>query len=147
MGVRTTSELVGGIIELDPNITDLDPFILIASILVDRVQAAADESGALDPANDDAADKETVLETIETWLAAHFYAMRDPRTTQEAVGGVQETYQSKVDLGLRLSHYGQMAIALDATGTLQNIADGKVNLTPVEVGVSWLGTPDGCRIN
>jgi len=135
---RTTSELIAEIIELDPNITNLDPFILAASILVDRVQVAAEADDLLLPATDDDADRETILETIETWLGAHFYAMRDPRATHEGVGSVQETYQSKVDLGLRLSHYGQMAIALDTTGTLAAIADGRAAVRTVQV--SWLGT-------
>lgn len=138
MARRTTSELIAEIIELDPNITNLDPFILAASILVDRVQVAAEADDLLLPATDDDADRETILETIETWLGAHFYAMRDPRATHEGVGSVQETYQSKVDLGLRLSHYGQMAIALDTTGTLAAIADGRAAVRTVQV--SWLGT-------
>lgn len=118
---RTTSVLVGGIIELDPAI-DLAPFILAATTMIDDI---ADDSGH-------SSDR---LQLIETWLAAHFYAMRDPRQTSEKAGPVAASYQSKVDLHLRLTHYGQMAMSLDSSGLLAAMSNG------TRGSVVWLGTP------
>lgn len=132
MAVRTTSVAVAGIIEVQtsPSVIPLDPFIETASSVVDEVEAN---------------DTDTILgssrlELIERWLSAHFYCMRDPRTTSEAAGPVSASYQSRVDLGLKTSHYGQMAITLDSTGYLAALSNGKV----IRAGVTWLGT-DPCE--
>jgi hypothetical protein len=101
---RTTENAVAAIIEVDEDI-NLAPFIEVAAALVDEVCA---------PAGYD----EARLELIERWLSAHFYAIRDPRRTQEVAGPVSESFQSKVDLGLDVTHYGQQAKLLDTKGTL-----------------------------
>jgi len=118
---RTTSELVAGIIEVDESIT-LDPFILAASALVDDI---AERSGH---------DSDR-LQLIETWLAAHFYTVRDPRPTSERASTIEVRYQSAVDLNLATSHYGQMAMTLDTSGLLRAISAGKRRPS-----VTWLGT-------
>lgn len=110
--MRTSEESVSEIVEVDGNI-DLLPFIETATALVDEVEAA-DTNGVL---------SSTRLELIERWLAAHFYAMRDPRAVSERAGPVGATYQSKVDLGFAASHYGQQAMALDSTGKLKALSD------------------------
>lgn len=120
---RTFPEFVGGIIQLDPNI-ELDPFILTASVLVDEVEAK-DTADTLDDER---------LELIERWLSAHFYCMIDPRTVSEKAGPVSATYETKVDLNLALSRYGQTAMVLDTTGALRAISGGKRTAR-----VSWLG--------
>jgi hypothetical protein len=127
---RTTTALVAGIIEVDAAIS-LDPFIETASELVEEVCAIADYSVSR-------------LELIERWLSAHFYAIRDPRATDEKAGSVGATYESKVDLNLALTRYGQQAMLLDTNGGLAalNAAMLKpsVSRTP---SVAWLGTdPD-----
>jgi hypothetical protein len=128
MAVRTTPELVAGIIEVDLNI-NLDPFIFTASELVTEVCAIAGYSIER-------------LELIERWLAAHFYAIRDPRTTNEKAGSVGANYESKVDLNLALTRYGQQAMMLDTQGGLaslnQSILSGSGSRT---ASVAWLGTP------
>lgn len=122
MAIRTTAEAVGNIIEVDGSI-DLTPFIETASSLVDDVAAASGAPGA------------TRLELIERYLSAHFYTLRDPRPVSERAGPVSATYQSKVALGLKTSHYGQTAISLDPTGVLDAASKGK------QIGaVAWLGT-------
>ena len=120
---RTTSAEVEAIIEVDVSIP-LDPFIAVANSLVN--QLVAEESDAPDEAR---------LTLIETWLAAHFYCMRDPRVTMEKAGPVQANYQSAVDLYLATSHYGQMAMTLDTTGFLRALSNNKNRKT----GVFWLG--------
>jgi hypothetical protein len=120
---RTTSTLVGEIVEVDVRI-GLDPFIGAASLLVDSI----DEKDLLNGA---------ALTIIETWLAAHFYCMRDPSASpvSERAGPVAATYQSAVALNLSSTRYGQMAMTLDTTGTLKAISKGKVS-----VKLTWLGT-------
>lgn len=141
MAVRTTPELVAGIIEVDEEIP-LAPFISAASSLVDRVESYAEENDLLKdgPDTDDKTRLEK-LQEIETFLAAHFYTLRDPRTVSEGAGSVNATYQSRVDLRLFTSHYGQMACTLDETGILEEINAGKGKRR--RAGVIWLGKKCG----
>lgn len=118
---RTTPSAVAGIIEVDPAI-DLAPFIETAAVFVDEIAA------------DSAAPPEARLEIIERWLAAHFYATRDPRAAAEGAGGVSATYQNAVAVGFENSHYGQVAVRLDPTGLLAR--QGRP--APVAAGY-WLG--------
>jgi hypothetical protein len=140
MGVRTTAELVGAIIEVDEDIP-LDPFIGFASTLTDRVERAAELATLLtDDPESDGKTRAEKLQQIETLLAAHFYTLRDPRAVQEKAGSVAATYQSAVTFKLFTSHYGQHAMLLDETGTLEAINAGNKTRT---VGVTWLGkTPE-----
>ena len=132
MPIRTTPELVGGIIELDPVIVSIAPFIAAASALVDGVERRSD---TLD--SDEQLDSAR-LEIIETWLAAHFYAIRDPRPERERAGSVEVKHQTSVDLGLNVTHYGQQAMMLDTTGYLSEISSGKKRIR--EVSLHWVGT-------
>lgn len=140
MATRTNEDLVGEVIEVNAAIS-VDPFILAASSLVDVIaQAIADDPDSYPESSTEGMTWEERLELIETWLAAHFYAVRDPRRTQEGVGSVQEQFQSKVDLGLNVTHYGQQAMLLDTTGTLRAMATGSVAATARRAGVYWVGT-------
>ena len=124
MAIRTTEEDVASIIEVDSDIS-LTPFIETASHLVDRVAAA------------DSTVSSTTLELIERYLSAHCYTFRDPRVTSERAGSVWASYQSAVSFGLKTSHYGQMAISLDPTGTLKALSEGQRRAS-----VSWLGVEE-----
>lgn len=104
MAVFTNEDAVGGIIEWDEDI-ELTPFIETANYLINKVVTDASYSNA---------DKEI----IERWLAAHFYAVRDPRAVKEMAGDVSVTYQGKVMLGLDQTPYGQQAMRLDIMGGL-----------------------------
>ncbi len=125
---RTTTDLIEGIIDVESGIP-LAPFIDVANMLVTKFCTTLDE------------DYTTAeLIKIETWLAAHFYTVREPRAESEKAGPVSEKKQSKVDLGLSTSHYGQMAMTLDYYGGLaalnERIKKGKAN----RIGITWLGT-------
>jgi hypothetical protein len=77
---------------------------------------------------------------IETWLAAHFYAIRDMRPSQEHAGSVGQSFMHRVDLGFANTQYGQQAIMLDTNGgllTLQKAITGKARQ---KIGMHWLGT-------
>lgn len=131
--IRTTPSLVAGIIEVDTSIV-LDPFISAASSLVDLIQKRAE---AVEPDDSDLLNRLTL---IETWLSAHFYCIRDPRTIRERAGPVDEYFESKVDLNLYISRYGQMAIVLDTSGLLRELS--VKDKRRVVAGVTWLGTED-----
>ena len=128
MAVRTTSAAVELIIEVDSSIA-LDSFIEIANSMVTQHCSVDDY---------DAAD----LELIERWLSAHFYCMRDPRAESEKAEEVSQKVQSKVDLGLSTSHYGQTAMTLDWAGGLAALNERTKSGKTQALGVSWLGTDD-----
>ncbi len=136
---RTSAELVAGIIKVNGAIP-LDPFISAAASLVDRVSDYAVANDLLADGTDSGEKtREEKLTEIETWLAAHFYTVRDPRRVSEHAGSVSATYQSRVDLRLYTSHYGQMAAMLDETGILNDIQNGKATAMRRSIGVTWLG--------
>ena len=111
---RTDYEAVQAVIEVDttliPTATEMEPFITVANQLVTEFC-----TGTAGPAT---AYTTARLAEIERWLAAHFYAIRDPRVASEAAGPVSASYQSQVGLGLDLTHYGQQAKLLDTNGGL-----------------------------
>jgi hypothetical protein len=130
MAVRTTYAEVAKIIEVDTTITtDLVPFIEAANALVTEV---CTDSGYTTER----------LELIERWLSAHFYAIRDPRPETEKAGSVSVKYQSKVELGFDVTHYGQMAMRLATAGELAALNNQAKNGGKQTVGVSWLGESD-----
>jgi len=126
---RTTDALVRQIIDIDESITNLDPFISAANIMVTKHCLDIDDD---------------VGEVVETWLAAHFVTIRDMRSSNEAVTGTtgaSQSFQYKLSLGLSCSMYGQTAMNIDTTGGLArwntSVLDGKAGKT---VGAAWLGT-------
>lgn len=124
---RTTSGAVEGIIEVDSSIS-LTPFIESANALVTEVCVPLEYD-------------DIRLELIERWLAAHFYAIRDPRTTSEKAGPVSANYQSKVDLGFNVTHYGQMAMRLDTLGGLAALQKKIETGIGIKPGIAFIG---GC---
>lgn len=133
---RTTLANVQGIIDIDPEIVPdaaaAGSFILPANALVTEVC-----TGAAGPTPAYSGNR---LELIERWLAAHFYTQRDPRAASEKAGSVSANYQSKVDLGLDNSHYGQMAMRLDTNGGLAKLNHDSKRAGKPKVGVTWAGT-------
>lgn len=124
---RTTSDAVNAIIETDGT-TSLVPFIEAASELVTEHCAAP---GTL---------TDERLAMIETWLAAHFYAIRDMRAASEKAGPAGASYQYEVGLVLANTMYGQQAMLLDSTGGLavlsKSCEEGKPKFKPQ---LRWLG--------
>jgi len=124
MAVRVTDDEVKEII--DTTLTDLTPFILVASQQVDRISTA----GTLGAA---------VLKEIERWLAAHAVAMRDKRTSKDSVLDSSHTYEGKTGTGLDFTRYGQQAKLLDTTGTLAKLSKQKAAMTYLGGTVSASG--------
>jgi hypothetical protein len=129
---RTSEALVRAFIKVDDLlVSNLDVYIETASILVTDhcVPAGYDDAK---------------LELIERWLAAHLYAVTDPRLTSESFGDASAKYQSKVDLHLNLSHYGQQAqlLAPELAELNEEVGKGKPKVT-----FMWLGTQKSCRVD
>lgn len=123
---RTSSAEVEKIIEVEAAI-DLTPFIAIANELVTECCVGKGY-----------ADARLIL--IESWLAAHFYSVRDPRAASETAGGVGAHYQSAVSLGFDTSHYGQTAMRLDTAGGLAALNTQSKEGISKSIGLTWLGT-------
>jgi hypothetical protein len=113
MALRTTADEVKKLVEVDANVSsDLAPFILSASLLVDKVVAVAlDDDGAAFYTAEE-------LELIERWLSAHFYTIRDNRIASEGVKSLTASYQYAIGKGLASSMQGQTAMMLDRRGGL-----------------------------
>jgi hypothetical protein len=102
---RTTELAVQGVLETDASIS-LSPYIEVASALVTRICTGTYYDS-------------TLLELIERWLAAHFYALRDKRVASEGVKGLSTTYEApKTDMYLANTVYGQTALSMDVYGNL-----------------------------
>ena len=122
---RTKPNLVRKIITVNEE-DDLQAAIDSATNLVDQVCL---HSGYND----------TTLELIERWLAAHFYDIFKKEAVQENIGQSQNTYQSKIELGLRLTHWGQQALLLDTKGNLAALDNKQKNLRGRPPSVKWVG--------
>lgn len=127
---RVTTADVQAILDFDPSISDLDPFIEAANELVTEICVPA-------------AYTDTRLAQIERWLSAHFIAIRDPRYQTEGIGAASVSYQGQTQMNLSATTYGQQALLLDTAGGLarldKHIAMGKRG----RIGITYLGTiPD-----
>lgn len=112
---RVTEAEVREIIkDVSADYSDLTPFIAAATAMVD--QRLDDSALGLSVA---------LLKEIERWIAAHLVAVADPRRIEEKMGDGTDKFQAKLGNGLRVTHWGQTAIALDTSGTLKKITDGK----------------------
>lgn len=123
---RTTDAEVAAVIEVDSDI-DLTPFITIANELVTEV---CTDSGYTD----------TRLTLIETWLAAHFYGVRDQQVERERAGKVEVRYQYEIGLFLHQTKQGQTALTLDTAGNLAKLSKQMEKGKGSTVGIDWLGT-------
>lgn len=142
---RTNDTMVKAIIRVPANRqgvpTDLTPFIDAANHMVDAVCLVVPTGGTT--------YTEAMLTRIETWLAAHFYAVDDPRSQRDRISSLTKEIETKVDLGLDVTRYGQMAMRLDVNGglaALNNAMKEQTKKLPgagtnMVGGVKWLGTP------
>lgn len=124
---RTTEILVKDIIEVSKKQASLDQFIDPANQLVTELCTNSGYSA-------------TRLQSIETWLSAHFYAILAPRAKEEKAGPVSQENQSAVALGLNVTHYGQMAMRLDTAGNLASMDKAATLGKNRNVNVTYLGT-------
>lgn len=137
---RTTSDNVQTIIELEEG-DDLTAFILTANELVTEICASVKKADGTDFYG---AGR---LELIERWLAAHFYAVLRPRPFLEQIDVLRVQNESKVDIGLDVTRYGQQAMRLDTQGglaVLNNSLKKAIKPLPAQnrrKSLTWLGKP------
>ena len=123
MALRASDADVRAIIDTDPAIATTIP-IRAANTLVDWINDKCDQDNVLTAAQ---------LGEIETWLAAHFYAHRDPQYSSKATEKASATFQGATGMGLESTVWGQTAMTLDPTGCLASRNKGG------KAGVLWLG--------
>ena len=125
---RVTDDDVKAIMDVDPTITDLTPFITIANMTIARQCPQLDETTAFE---------------VERWLAAHYLTVQDQRSAAEGVTGANISFQYKTDLALDGSRYGQTAKSIDYTGGLaawdERVKNGSAGQT---ASIDWLGSED-----
>ncbi len=112
--MRTTTDLVTNILDettLDEDV--IEAYINSANVFVTAYLGTKGLSDDL-------------LANIEMWLAAHMIVVTRERAIKEAgAGGAYVKYAGEWGEGLLGSTYGQMAVNLDTTGTLINLAKQK----------------------
>lgn len=127
---RASSADVRAIIDSDTAL-NLSPFIEAASGLVDYI-VTQDANSIMSAAQ---------LRKCETWLAAHFYAHRDPQYSTKSTEKASANFQGQTAMYLDSTVWGQTAKVLDLTGTLAKLDDqartGKVR----KATLTWLGLP------
>ena len=134
MATRTNAEAVRGIIETDPAL-NLTPFIRTANVLTSWLvgKDTAENSPAL-------LNAATATE-IETYLAAHFYAYRDPLLSSKSTDRASGSFQGQTAMALNYTPYGQAAMILDPTGFLAQRSAEAVAGGKRKVRVNWIGVP------
>lgn len=130
---RTTEAEVRAVIETDPDIS-IDPFISHAGVLTDRMEINATEKGYTLTAAE--------LALVETYLAAHFYALRDRQAETEREGRSSVKYMGKLGYGLEATPWGQQALTIDYTGSLAKQTGSSNTGNSNSVGLVWLGEED-----
>jgi hypothetical protein len=128
---RTTDADVRAIIDDTSTISTTIP-IRTANVMVNWIASTCDAAGVLN------ADQ---LTEIETWLAAHYYAIADPQYIAKATDGASATFQGQTGMRLSSTFWGQQAISLDVTGCLASRDKGS------SVGLAWLGKPPSTQID
>ncbi len=134
MANRTTAAAVRGILRDNspPSDKDIDPFIESANSVVTSV---CTNSGY-----DDAK-----LEIIERWLSAHFVRVAYSAFKREEIRNSRDEYQSRVEIGFDVTHYGQQAMRIDTAGNLAILnnqvkkADLPLPAEKRSVSIRWLG--------
>lgn len=119
---RTDADLVKGVLldnygpKEDGTEPSLTPFISAANLLVTRVAACATARG-LTLSTDE-------LTAIETWLAAHYYAVSDRTMSSQSNLGASGSFDGQTSMALDATLFGQHAKVLDHSGCLATITAG-----------------------
>jgi len=83
----------------------------------------------------------TLAESVECFLAAHFYAHADQLLQSKSTGGSSGSFQGQTGQVLSSTQYGQTAMLLDVTGLLAKRSKEAETGQKRVAGVSWLGLP------
>lgn len=94
--------------------TEIDPYIVAASALLDQIFA------------NDTVMSTTLLKEVERWYAAHLIACTRFRTKDtEKLGDAAVKYTGKYDIGLDATLYGQTLKQFDVTGKFSSYVGKK----------------------
>ena len=94
---------------IETDLTDIDAFLQSAAAITSEVLSSTSLSSDL-------------KKEIERWLAAHFISMRDQRVESEKTGDASFNYEGVTGMGLKYTRYGQQAMALDISGSLDDLS-------------------------
>ena len=111
--------------------TELDAFIDTANELVTWLDGE-DSDGVLTTA---------LLEKIERYLSAHFYAHADQLLQSKSTGGASGAFQGQTGMGLASTQYGYTAMVLDVTGRLAQLNKEAEKGGKQRASITWLGLP------
>ena len=109
--MRTTESEVKQIINTRLLEEEIRPFLETANAMV--TNACAGYAHTVDE-----------LRLIEMWLAAHFVAIRDPRTSARTMGDASETFEGTSGMNLNATRYGQQVMILDRFGCFSRLQAG-----------------------
>ncbi len=107
------------IFETDLGIPELEAFLAAADTII---------TTHIDPVGNPLVTS-AVRDRIQTWLGAHFAAIRDSESKEESADGIRTVFRGKTEMGLDFTSYGQQAQILDPTGKLTNLARGVKSLS------------------
>jgi hypothetical protein len=103
--MAVTEDQVTRIILFDTSrIPEVQPFIDDAVIMLTNIIGTALDTATFD--------------LVTRYMAAHLIAISDPRVNMEKVKSLQVRYDTKLDKGLGITHFGTMAMMLDSSGKL-----------------------------
>jgi len=103
--MAVTEDQVTRIILFDTaRIPEVQPFIDDAVIMLTNIIGTALDTATFD--------------LVTRYMAAHLIAISDPRVNMEKVKSLQVRYDTKLDKGLGITHFGTMAMMLDSSGKL-----------------------------
>lgn len=115
---RVTATEVMEIIETDLTESQVNPFITSANVMVNDVLGTGDTA---------------VLKNIELWITCHMIASsRERQAIDEKAGSASVKYGGQYGANLASTSYGQMAMALDTTGTLASLGGRQASIRAVE---------------
>lgn len=103
--MAVTEDQVTRIILFDTaRIPEVQPFIDDAVIMLTNIIGTALDTATFD--------------LVTRYMAAHLIAISDPRVNMEKVKSLQVRYDTKLDKGLGITHFGTMAMMLDSSRKL-----------------------------
>ena len=130
MAARVTDVEVRKIIKVKAS-EDVSAFINTAHLLIETV--------CVPPGTYD----EVRLKEIELWLSAHFVNINFRRTVRDRVEDAERWFEpGKVDLGLKVTWYGQQVLLLDTDGYLAALNEDNLAAKKVKKNIIWLGSRD-----
>lgn len=77
----------------------------------------------------------SLLTQIEKYLAAHFATITYSAIQRQTMGPMSQAFVTKIGMGLSQTRYGQMAMSLDPTGSLENMRKRRISLTSIGSGI------------